>query len=117
MLRNVMLVLGCALALAACTPSETACLIAEEVKLTFDDYAAEGAFSASEIVTANAIYNEGIKVCHAPPGTYDQATVIRTAGAMARTLRKIMSQNEVAYQAVVPKLDKLQRMLELEARP
>lgn len=104
-----------ALFLAGCTPSETACLIVDEVKLTFDDFAVEGEFSVQEVVTVNAIYAEANRVCTAPAGTFDQAAVIRTAGSAARTIRKIMAHNDVAYQVAKPQLDKLERLLE-EAR-
>lgn len=114
MLRNAMLAVGCMLALAACTPSETACLIVDEAKLTFDDFAADGRFSADDVVTVNAIYIEARRVCDAPPGTYDNATVIRTAGSVARTIRRIMSDQPATVTVVMyPKLEKLERMLQI----
>lgn len=99
------------LALSACVPSQTACSTMDSAKLVFDEFAAEGEFSAQEIVVVNSVYNEGHAICIAPAGTYDQATVIATATRVALTIRRVTRTSAAAYAVLAPQLDRLDALL------
>lgn len=107
--------IGALILAGACTPSESVCNTAEALKLSFDEFAIEGEFSQRTVLLVNAAYDEGIKVCTAPVGTYDQAAVIASATKVILVIRKAMRESDVAYQAMGPQIRKLEALLK-EAR-
>lgn len=104
------LAISMALLTAACTPSQTACNTMEAIKLSFDEFAAEGEFSQRTILYVNEAYEEGERFC-STPGGYDQAEVIATATRVALLIRREMKKDGVAYSVINPQLDKLEGLL------
>lgn len=109
-LISLALVLVASLVVSACTASQTACNTMESLKLSFDEFAAEGEFNQKTILYVNEAYKEGERFCAAPAG-YNQAEVIAAATRVALVIRREMRKSDVAYKVMGPQLDKLEDML------
>lgn len=96
--------------LSACTASVTACNTMESLKISFDEFAAQGEFDRATVRYVNQAYGEGARWCAAPAG-YNQADVIAAATRVALVIRREMREEGVAYRVMGPKLDKLEGLL------
>lgn len=105
----------CLLVATACTPSQTACNTMESLKLSFDEFAAEGEFNQRTILYVNEAYKEGARFCAAPAG-YDQAAIIAAATRVALVIRREMREGGAAYRVMAPKLTELEGLLKQARR-